>query len=107
MTRTQNADWFNHVGPRNSQQTAMKRQLRVGGAGTLNIYTVGFVSGSEDKHLGYATFPRYYDGARTDDGVVLLYSTLPGGAAAHFNLGRTGTHEVGRKCYCSLLISAA
>lgn len=40
-TRTTNAGWFNNAGPSNSQQTAMKNALRVGGAADLNVYSVG------------------------------------------------------------------
>jgi len=43
ITRTLNANWFNNAGPSTSQQTAMKAALKVGGANTLNIYTVGYV----------------------------------------------------------------
>ncbi|EAU80259.2 metalloprotease [Coprinopsis cinerea okayama7 len=94
-TRTVNADWFQRAGPSTSQQTAMKRALRVGSASTLNIYSVGFTSGSGAGLLGYATFPSSYSRNPTDDGVVILYSSVPGGSSAPFNLGTTATHEVG------------
>ena len=96
-TRTANADWFNTVGPESPQQTAMKKALRVGNATTLNLYSVGFVSGSGAGLLGYATFPSSYATAPKDDGVVFLYSSVPGGTKTNYNLGRTVTHEVGRK----------
>lgn len=41
--------------------------------------------------LGYAQFP---GGAASTDGVVVLYSSLPGGAAP-YGMGRSATHEVG------------
>jgi hypothetical protein len=43
-TRTVNADWYNNAGPSTSQQTAMKKALRTGGAADLNVYTVGCVA---------------------------------------------------------------
>ncbi len=43
--------------------------------------------------LGYAQFP---GGGAATDGVVVLYSSLPGPpSAAPYDLGRTATHEVG------------
>jgi len=55
---------------------------------TLNIWICNISSGI----LGYAQFP---GGPSSTDGVVILYSSLPGGSAAPYNLGRTATHEVG------------
>ncbi|KAG6909436.1 hypothetical protein DXG01_000590 [Tephrocybe rancida] len=115
-TRTTNADWFNKAAPENEYQTAMKNQLRMGGAADLNVYSVGcvqlddvipfeissqilndgrFKTGNARGLLGYATFPYQYADAPRDDGVVLRYSSLPGGTAVPYNLGQTLTHEAG------------
>ncbi|KAG9106128.1 hypothetical protein FRC07_008957 [Ceratobasidium sp. 392] len=94
-TRTTNADWFNNAGPDSSQQTAMKSSLRQGGAAALNVYTVGFTSGSGAGLLGYATFPSDYASNPKDDGVVILYSSVPGGSTANYNQGKSLTHETG------------
>ena len=102
VTRTLNADWFYNAGPdapgypeQYAMQTAMKTALQQGNVSTLNIYTVGFTYVSPQGLGGYTTFPSDYSSNPTDDGVVILYSTLPGGSTTDFNLGRTSTHEVG------------
>ncbi|KAK0212074.1 metalloprotease [Desarmillaria ectypa] len=94
-TRTVNSDWFDNTGPGNSQQTAMKKALRQGGKADLNIYTVGFTSSSTIGVLGYSAFPWKYTSAPTDDGVVVLFSSLPGGSIHNYNFGHTVSHEVG------------
>ncbi len=86
---TTNSTWYN--GCYGSSETTMKNALRQGTADDLNIYTCNPSGGI----LGYATFPSSYTSAPKKDGVVLLYSSLPGGTAAPYNLGDTGTHEVG------------
>ncbi|KAF8965029.1 hypothetical protein BDZ97DRAFT_1904192 [Flammula alnicola] len=91
---TVNKDWFTNGGPGTPQQAEMKKNLRKGGAKDLNVYTVDF-TGSWAGLLGYSTFPVAYKSASDDDGIVILYSTLPGGNSAPYNLGRTLTHESG------------
>ncbi|TFK43899.1 metalloprotease [Crucibulum laeve] len=94
-TRTVNTDWFNQVAPNTSQQKTMKKSLRVGDAKDLNVYFVGFTEGSGAGLLGYSTFPSDYASNPNDDGVVILYSSVPGGTMKPYNLGQTLTHEVG------------
>ena len=87
--RTTNTTWYN--GCYGSSETAMKSALRQGTADDLNLYTCNPSGGI----LGYATFPSSYSGAPSKDGVVMLYSSMPGGSAAPYNEGDTATHEVG------------
>jgi len=90
VDRTLNVGWFN-MAPRTGREAAMKSALRVGGASTLNIYTADL----GHYLLGWATFPWNYSSASSNDGVVILYSSLPGGTAAPYNGGDTATHEIG------------
>ncbi|KDE06386.1 hypothetical protein MVLG_03293 [Microbotryum lychnidis-dioicae p1A1 Lamole] len=96
---TTNRDYFESAGPESTQQTAMKNQLYKGGPSDLNLYSVGFVKGAGKGLLGYATLPfSISPNSRTankDDGVVFLFSSVPGGSITNYNLGRTVTHETG------------
>ena len=82
--------WFNKCYNTN-QENAMKSALAIDPAENLNVYTCNPSNGI----LGWAYFPSAFAESDHRHGVVLLHSTLPGGSAAPYNLGDTGTHEVG------------
>ncbi|KAL7971641.1 hypothetical protein HDV63DRAFT_329765 [Trichoderma sp. SZMC 28014] len=100
VTYTQNATWSN---ANFDGWPDMKRALRQGGYGTLNLYTVLLTEGS--GLLGIGTPPGdYYDGTDDflQDGVVIQANTLPGGIGPNFETyperyttGRLACHEVG------------
>ncbi|KAJ1325435.1 Pregnancy-associated plasma protein-A [Microdochium nivale] len=97
---TVNSDWSN-----DRDTDAMKRKLRKGGYGDLNIYFQTSLDGDGSSSggggaLGYCwlpvgPLPPAGSDTLVQDGCTILHSTVPGGSMRGFNLGHTTTHEVG------------
>lgn len=89
VDRTVNDRWFG-AGPGTAAEREMKSALRIGGAADLNFYT-----NDGGGYLGWATFPFWYAGDPTDDGIVCWFDSLPGGSHPRYSEGDTATHEIG------------
>jgi Pregnancy-associated plasma protein-A len=88
---TVNAAWAS-LEPGTKETRAAKAALRQGDdASTLNVYVVDLGGGL----LGYATFPQRGKGQLSQDGVVILDESMPGGDIDFYNEGDTLVHEVG------------
>jgi hypothetical protein len=84
-----------------ANEVAMKNEYGVDPTMFLNFYTCrpgGF--------LGFAYFPSSFTESSKRHGVVCLDQSLPGGSAAPYNLGDTGTHEVGHYLGMMICLSA-
>lgn len=88
--RTDNAVWHRMTMGSRAERTA-KTTLGKQRDRSLNFYVAGIGAGL----LGWATFPSDFPGDPDIDGVVVLFSTLPNGSSAPYNLGLTAVHEVG------------
>jgi len=90
IDRTTSAAWFTMADGTAAEHDA-KALLRKGTARDLNLYLAQPGGGS----LGWASFPSAVKADPIGDGVVMLYTTLPGGTAGPFDQGDQTVHEVG------------
>jgi hypothetical protein len=86
---TENSQWFD-MDIDSAEERDAKTALGADPKRNLNIYTANLPGGL----LGWARFPWELAGNPINDGVVLLYTALPGGQAP-YDEGKTGVHEVG------------
>lgn len=90
VDRTVSPEWYTMT-PGTAAETEAKTALHVDTSTHLNVYTANIGGGL----LGWATFPWSLTEEPDMDGVVMLYTSMPGGTAAPYNEGATLVHEAG------------
>jgi len=93
ITVTRNEAWY-HAAPYSRADKQMKNRLHRGRARVLNIY-VNRPRSYGAPLLGFSVFPWQHRSRPKLDGVTVSDVSLPGGAAAGYNLGDTVIHETG------------
>merc|ERR1711916_349019 len=88
VTFTGNARWFNDL---QRHESEIRQELAYEPATHFQLYFGDFRSGL----LGYCYFPSSFAADSWRHGCSNLYSSIPGGSAAPYNLGATVTHEIG------------
>lgn len=87
---TEDADWF-RMAISSEEEHRAKSALKRGAPNALDLYTANPAGGM----LGWASYPWAQAGDPVADGVVVLWDSLPGGAAWPYNRGDAAVHEVG------------
>jgi hypothetical protein len=98
ISRPNRPEWAK-LGPGTEAETEAKKELRRGGAETLNVY-IATIDGSNlgvegSDVLGYASLPIFFTLIPFFDGIVMSPRALPGGSMERYNLGHVLVHEVG------------
>ncbi len=91
VERVQNESWYDGLLINSDEEEEMMEALALDPSRYLNLYTADLGR----DYLGWATVPDTRSETDPLTGVVLLDQSLPGGDAVPYNLGHTGTHEVG------------
>jgi hypothetical protein len=94
IDRTTNTSWFTAANG-SAEEKAMKKALRVPSSNVLNLYTAWPSDPVNGEVLGTSAFPWEIQLHPVDDGVVVRYTTLPGGGEPSYGKGDTAVHETG------------
>ncbi|KAI1336940.1 hypothetical protein F5Y15DRAFT_426692 [Xylariaceae sp. FL0016] len=92
---------INETWAQGGDDMAMKSALRRNNYATLNLYYIESFGSKDgdDGLIGLCTYPTTVlspgEDAVIRDGCTIKAETLPGGGAAHYDLGKTTVHEIG------------